>query len=283
MTIGRYYDWLSWFQRVTSWTGRGGGYRSHTVHRLLASDSPAVDSADVVHERILAALGSLTAPRVIDAGCGFGGTVFYLHERLGGRYDGITLSAKQAARAGREVRRRGVQRDCRFLVRSFDDDLTAVAPEGADVITAIESLAHAPEPTRTIANLARTLRPGGRLVIVDDMPDARLADDDRDFAAFRSGWQCPAIARRATLANALAAAGLRVEMDSDLTPLVILREQRQLERLVRANRRLSPLLKWSGAGQLIRSLHGGLMLERLYRRGVMQYRLVVARRTESSG
>jgi hypothetical protein len=34
---------------------------------------------------------------------------------------------------------------------------------------------------------------------------------------------------------------------------------------------------------LIDALYGGLMLERLYRRGVMQYRLVAARRTAASG
>ena len=45
MTLSRYYNWLSWFQRVTSWVGQGGGYQSLTVHRLLKSSDPAIASA----------------------------------------------------------------------------------------------------------------------------------------------------------------------------------------------------------------------------------------------
>jgi SAM-dependent methyltransferase len=283
MSVSRYYDWLSSFQRVTSWIGQGGGYQSLTVHRLLASGDSAIASADVVHERILAAAGSLHAPRVVDAGCGLGGTIFYLHRALGGEYDGLTVSPRQRAHAEREARRRGVSAACRFHLRSYDDDLRAAVPVGADLVVAIESLAHSGNPARTIANLARIVRPGGRLVVVDDVPDDRLAGTDADFAAFRDGWRCPAIARRGTLLAALAAADLVVEADDDLTTLVALREPRALERLVRTNRRWRAWAGWTGAGELIDSLYGGLMLERLYRRGLMQYRLVAARRTAASG
>jgi SAM-dependent methyltransferase len=281
--LGRYYDWLSAFQRVTSWIGQGGGYQNLTVHRLLASHKPGVAPADVVHERILAAVGPLHAPRVIDAGCGLGGTIFYLHRRLGGEYHGLTVSRAQRTRAEREAGRRGVSSACRFHLRSYDADLAAIVPGGPDLVVAIESLAHSADPQRTIANLARVLRPGGRMVVVDDMPDDRLAGTDVDFAGFRDGWRCPAISPRRTLLAALAGAGLAVEADDDLTPLVALRAPDEVERLVRSNRRWRAWAGWTGAAELIDALYGGLMLERLYRRGVMQYRLVAARRTAASG
>jgi SAM-dependent methyltransferase len=283
MTLARYYDWLSWFQRVTSWAGSGGGYRSLTVHRSLASDAAGVAAADVVHEQILAAVGPLPPPRVIDAGCGLGGTIFYLHHRWGGEYHGLTLSETQCARAGREALRRGVARDCRFHRRSYDSPLTDLVPGGADLLIAIESLAHSTDPRRTIANWTAALRPGGRLVVVDDMPVDTLADADDDFEGFRAGWQCPAIARRQIIVSSLVENRMTLEREVDLTPLVRQREPAALERLVRINRRARALLAWSGAGQLIDSLHGGLMLERLYRRGLMRYRLVLGRRTEASG
>src|SRR4029453_12219333 len=100
------------------------------------------------------ALADLRNPRVLDAGCGLGGTTFYLHADRGGRYDGITLSADQRARAEREALRRGVADACRFHVRSYDDDLRALAPDGVDLVIAIESLAHAPDPPRPLAHLA---------------------------------------------------------------------------------------------------------------------------------
>jgi SAM-dependent methyltransferase len=281
--LSRYYNWLSWFQRITSGIGQGGGYRSSTVHRLLASSDSSVASADVVHERILSVVGPLRAPRVIDAGCGLGGTTFYLHDRLGGEYHGLTLSPTQRAHAEREAVRRGIAPACRFHLRSYDDDPGSVVAGGADLVVAIESLAHSPDPARSITNLAGALRPGGRLVVVDDMPDDGLAMSDHDFAAFREGWQCPAIARRGVVLGALAEAGLVVAADDDLTPLVRRRDPRELERLTKSNRRWRAWVGWTGAGELIDSLYGGLMLERLYRRGFMQYRLVAAQRTAASG
>ena len=289
--LRRYYDWLSRFQRVTSWIGHGGGYQSFTVHRLLTSVDPKVAGADVVHERILGAAGPfdfaqgrpLPAPRVVDAGCGLGGTIFYLHRRLGGAYDGLTLSSTQRARAEREAKRRGIADACRFHLRSYDDNLQTLAPEGADLIVAIESLAHSPEPSRSIANLARTLRRGGRLIVVDDVPHERLAWDDGDFAGFREGWRCRSISGHAALLASMSGAGLTIDADDDLTGLVPLRDPDALERLVKSNRRWRTWAGWTGAAELIDSLHGGLMLERLYRRGLMQYRLVAARRTAASG
>lgn len=166
--IGRYYDWLGRFQGVVRWLS-GSGDQTLTIHRKLRSERPDVASHAVVHERLLSAIEPMRDPRVIDAGCGLGGTVFFLHERLGGRYDGVTLSQVQRSRAGREARRRRVAGTCRFHVRSYDDPLVDLVPGGADLIVAIESLPHARDPIRTIANLARSLRPGGRLAVVDDV------------------------------------------------------------------------------------------------------------------
>ena len=275
--LARYYDWLGRFQQVAGLVSRSGD-GTLTVHRRLASERPDVPPHHVVHERLLAAVGPLVDPRVLDAGCGLGGTTFFLHERLGGRYDGVTLSPVQRARAEREARRRSVSESCRFHVRSYDDDPAVLAPDGVDLVVAIESLAHSPNPARTIANLARALRAGGQLAVVDDVPDDALLDDDPDFVRFREGWRVPHLARGTALLAAFRAAGLEVERDEDLTPLVIQRDPRRRERLVAINRRVRALLGLTAAGEVVDSLDGGLMLERLYARGLMRYRLVVGRR-----
>jgi SAM-dependent methyltransferase len=276
--LGYYYDWLSRYQSLVTRLGHKGGFHPLTVHRLLTADRAGVTAADVVHDRILSAITGLSKPRVLDAGCGVGGTIFYLQARLQGQYDGLTLSDVQARRASREAARRGLSEACRFHVRNYDTDLHDLVPEGADLVIAIESLAHSIDPARSIANLARVMRPGGRLAIVDDVPRDELATEDPDFAGFRAGWACPGIASDRTLAAALDAAALSVERDEDLTPLVSLRDSRAIERLVRANRRWRRLLPLEPARRLIDSLYGGLMLERLYQRRAARYRFVVARR-----
>ena len=275
--VARYYDWLSRYHSLVARLGHTGGFDSLTVHRLLLPDRSGVAPADVVHDRLVTATRAMTSPRVVDAGCGFGGTILYLHARMGGHYDGLTLSRVQQARAAREAARRGVTAACRFHVRNYDADLGDLVTDRADLIVAIESLAHSSDPARTVAHLSRWLRAGGRLAIVDDVPLDALPADDPDFTAFRDGWSCPAIARDRPLSAALSAAHLTVEYEEDLTPLVALREPGALERLVRVNRRWRPMLGRTSAGALVDSLYGGLMLERLYRRGVMRYRFVLAR------
>ncbi len=276
--LARYYDWLSRYQRVTAWATRAGR-ASLTVHRRLAVPFTPLGGSDGVHAALRAALAAMpTAPLVVDAGCGLGGTIFFLHEQYGGEYHGLTLSAVQRDRAAAEARRRGWSATCRFHVANYDTGLDGIAPDGADLIVAIESLAHSSDPVHSILTLARSLRPRGRLVIVDDVPGARLRDDDPDLQQFRAGWRCPIVARRADLVAALTAGGLAVDRDDDLTSRVVLRGTAALERLVRANRGMRRWAGAGGAGLVLDALHGGLMLERLYRRGVMEYRLLVGRR-----
>jgi SAM-dependent methyltransferase len=282
LRIAKYYDWLSRYQRLLTWLGHRGGFDPLTVHRLLVPDRAGVDPADVVHDHLRRALDPMRNPRTIDAGCGVGGTIFYLHARFGGHYDGLTLSRVQCARARSEARRRGVAEDCRFHVRSFAGALHDLAPDGADLVVAIESLAHAIDPPAAIAQLASILGIGGRLAIVDDVPSDALTPHDEDFAGFREGWSCTAVAAQTTLENAIAAAGLRIEHDEDLTPMVPLRAPDQLERLISSNMRWRRWLGDTAPGAVARSLYGGLMLERLYRRGLMRYRLLIATKERKS-
>ncbi len=286
MSVARYYSWLSWFQDLARLVAHDTGQGTLTVHRRLRNASGDA-SGDVLHDRLLQALhatGTASAPapaapaalEVLDAGCGLGGTTFALQARLGGNYCGITLSPTQAARATAEAGRRGVSDTCRFVVRDYDADLRDLVPTGVDLIIAIESLAHAPDPAATIARLGSLLRPGGRLLVVDDVPRDVLPRDDADYLSFRRGWLCPAVASDATLAAALARAGLRVCHDENLTPLMPHRGRVQLHLLAWLSRGAGVLLGRTPAGVLIGALHGGLMLERLYRRELIRYRLVIA-------
>lgn len=283
MSIARYYAWLSRFQDLARGVAHDTGQRTFTVHRHLVADDGTA-SGDVLHERLLAALDA-TADHatpdtldVLDAGCGLGGTALFLHARLGGRYTGITLSAAQAARATAEASRRGVADACRVVVRDYDSDLGDLVPTGVDVIVAIESLAHAPDPAATLARLATRLRPGGRLVLVDDVPDDGLAVADPDFAAFRAGWMCPAILGDTAIDAAVSAAGLVGCHQDDLTSRQPVRGAVRLTALTATIGSAWWLLQRTPAQVLLGALHGGLKLERLYQRRMMRYRLIVARR-----
>lgn len=282
MDVPRYYAWLTRLQDAAARVGHDTGQQTLTVHRRLRAADGEV-SGDVLHHAILDALASTTEAAhpdpltVLDAGCGLGGTLLFLHARLGAHGVGITLSPDQAARATAAAATRGAAA-CRFVVRDFDAPLGDLIPGGVDLVIAIESLAHAPDPAGTIARLAALVRPGGRLLVVDDAPSDALAADDVDLAGFRRGWHAPRVLADAALTRAIDDAGLIRVHDRDLTPQLVARAAGSLAVRLALARAVWPLAARTPVAVLHDAVAGGLHLERLYARGVARYRLVVARR-----
>jgi SAM-dependent methyltransferase len=265
-----YYDRLSRYGAWARLFGRDGGYARATVHRLLRSDDPGVAPAEVIHSLIAAHVAAAPPARLLDAGCGLGGTSFFFARRFGSACEGLTLSPAQAAQATRTAGILGLAASCRFRVASYDDPL----PAGAyDLIVAIESLAHSPDPARSIASLAHCLAPGGRIVVVDDVREPG-ADAD-DAACFMAGWQAPGFIAHARWLAAFEAAGLRVATEEDLTPRVPVRPAAAREMLLALNR-IASLVPHAGSRGVLASHRGGLALERLYATGGASYRLFVA-------
>jgi SAM-dependent methyltransferase len=246
----------------------------------VADASAAAGGVHAVHDRLLALAGLPPRPRVLDAGCGFGGTVFRWCEQIGGQYDGLTISRVQAGVARREARRRGWETHCRFFLQSFDQPL----PGRYDGIVAIETLVHAPRPAATVAHLAAALRPGGRLLVVEDIPPVALgAEAGHELALLREHWGCASLPTVDDYRRSFAAAGLVLLHEEDLTAGVRTRPPRQLDRLERRYTRLRTALPWGPARAVLAAYLGGIAVERLYATGRLAYRLMVAGRPAAGG
>lgn len=269
--IGRYYDRLARYGAVLRWFGFGGGYGEATVHRALASEIAGEAPTGVVHRLIGAELADIAGKRLLDAGCGLGGTSFYFARRHAALCEGIGLSQAQIARATRMAAKMGLAAQCQFRVASYDD-LPAVRRYAAAI--AIESLAHSGDLTNSIARLAQTLVPGGRLVVVDDVAEAGA--DPADAATFRTGWAVPSFVDRAAWLDAFAHAGLRVVVETDLSVKIVQRRAWMRETLTLLNRAASASVPVPGVRAVLASHLGGLALERLYAKGGASYRLFVA-------
>lgn len=273
--IDRYYEHLGWWNRLARTIGYGGGRSTLTVHRALAD--PRADGAETytrLHDLLCQHVEPGTSPRVLDAGCGLGGTMIDLAARLDATCIGLTLSPSQAREANTAAARRDLGNRVRAIVGSYDEP-----PDGPfDLIVAIESIAHSPDPARTVRALTRVLAPGGWLAVVDDMPDPS-ATGDQDLATFQRGWRCPVLWSAEAYRAEFARQALTLIHDVDLTGECRPRSLWRIVLLSAVNRAVHALP--SAALRDVMDSHlGGLALERLVRRGRVRYRLLVARRPE---
>ena len=275
--IGRYYDrHTPAFIRF----GQGGG--AGAIHRAVWGPGTTtreqafhyVDDriADMVRTEI-STLGTVGTPHLVDLGCGVGASLCYLAERLPIRGTGVTLSPVQARLAAERVRDTGLSSRVTCIEADYCDLPVSVEP--ADLAYAIESFVHGPEPEHFFAECRRLVRPGGLLVICDDVRRAAAgAAARRAIDRFCHGWRINALLHRDELQTLARAAGFEHESTIDLTSALDTGRVRD-----RAIGVLSALFGWLpiGTGRFDYLL-GGAALQECLTRGWVGYDLSVFRR-----
>lgn len=108
--------------------------------------------------------GSAKPQRIIDVGCGIGGSSRHLARKYGAQVVGITLSPKQARRASDLTSAAGLSDKVSFQVA---DALNQPFPdEHFDMVWSMESGEHMPDKEKFMSELVRVTKPGGRILIV---------------------------------------------------------------------------------------------------------------------
>jgi tocopherol O-methyltransferase len=125
----------------------------------VTGEESVADATRAMIDRVVSWAEVGAGSRVVDAGCGYGGTSRILAGELGCAVTGFTLSEAQAHHA----RQLGGGPD--YQVRSWLQN--GLPSEATDAVLAIESLSHMVDKPLAFAQAARVLRPGGRLVLVD--------------------------------------------------------------------------------------------------------------------
>lgn len=129
--------------------------------------------------------------RVLDAGCGVGGSSQWLVRERGTQAVGVNLVVRHAAEARRRTSAPGPDPVPRFVAADYCE--TPFAAGSFDVVWAVESLCHAPDKGRFYREAARLLRPGGRLVVAEYMRTGRGLPprEERRVAEWVEGWAMP--------------------------------------------------------------------------------------------
>ncbi|KAK0592950.1 hypothetical protein LWI29_028178 [Acer saccharum] len=102
--------------------------------------------------------------RVVDVGCGIGGSSRYISRKFGAKCQGITLSPVQAQRANALAAAQGLADRVSFQVA---DALEQPFPDGQfDLVWSMESGEHMPDKKKFVSELVRVAAPGATIIIV---------------------------------------------------------------------------------------------------------------------
>jgi len=133
--------------------------------------------------------------KVLDVGCGVGGTSRYLAKSLGtdASVTGITLSPNQVKRATELAVEQGVGNAKFTVMNALEMDF----PDNSfDVVWACESGEHMPDKEAYINEMMRVLKPGGKFVMATwcqrDNRDVPFSEkDERDLRFLYEEWTHP--------------------------------------------------------------------------------------------
>jgi SAM-dependent methyltransferase len=211
--------------------------------------------------------------RVLDLGCGVGGSIFYLARRLSRvrSFTGISLSPLQI-----DTARQHIPESQRNRIQ-FEEGCFLHLPTDrfrADFSYSIEAFTHCTDPDIFFTVQAGLLPPGGRLAIVDDCLSHEIGLTSRQMrllGRYRRNWLLPGLRGLTALKSLAEEKGFRLIKDQNLTPYLRLGRPR--------DRAISWLVKFLGPlmarDTYLRSLLGGDARQKCYLEGLIHYRLLV--------
>lgn len=131
--------------------------------------------------------------RLVDAGCGRGGSSVMAHQRFGCDVEGVTLSAKQAEFANRRAAELGIQdhvraRVCNMLATPFESGSVAGSWNNeSSMYVDLEDL---------FAEHSRFLRVGGRYVTITGCWNPRYGQPSKWVSQINAHFECNIHSRR---------------------------------------------------------------------------------------
>ncbi len=168
--------------------------------------------------RFMAEMAELkTGEKVLDAGCGVGGSLFYMARQYNIRGIGCTLSGKQLKYAKKKAQQYHLEQTIQFRKKDFCH--TDFEDESFDVVWALESLNHLADLKDFATETFRLLKPGGRAVLA--FYHATAARDTKAYLQkWMTTWGMASILSTEAYANQLEKAGLKIRKTEDVTDAI---------------------------------------------------------------
>jgi tocopherol O-methyltransferase len=258
--IREHYESFAWIYR-TFWG-------DHIHHGLFLRGNELPEEAQInLLDHCARLSGVRQGIRVLDVGCGHGGTCVYLARHYGCHAEGLTLSRKQVLLARKNARRAGVQAFTCFVVADAD---THVFPAGVfDLLWTMESSEHFIDKSDYFRRAAMALRPGGRLVLAawtGSMQHSRVRSVANSFF-------CPSLQTAENYRQQIEHAGLRIRAHEEITGRVIRTWEICFERALKLRALIGILPR-----EIREFVHGISTILEAYRSGDLTYSVMVAQK-----
>ena len=190
--VAKYYEEVSEVISAELGGGMHFGY-----WRGLAHDSSMAEASRHMSHLLIDKLGMAERQLVLDVGCGTGGPALELVRATGAEVVGIDLSERHVRLATELARADGLADRASFHL----GDATSLPfePGSFDGALMLESFFHMPDQAGVLRQIAKVLRPGGRLVIGNLVQRTPLSDEQN--AALEELWREGHIAALLPLAD----------------------------------------------------------------------------------
>lgn len=249
----------------------------HIHHGLWdASETPEV-AQERLTETLADAARIVGGERVLDVGCGMGGSSIHLARRRDCHVTGVTLSPLQRWWAAASARWQGASGKTEF--RCVDAEAVEFPERSFDRVWSVECTEHLFDKARFFRRAAEWVKPGGRVAICAWLAGETLDTEERRRLVYDvcEGFLCPSLGARSNYERWLTDAGLVLEKSELWT-----------ERVRRTWRICIDRVRRSGVGLLGRVVDRSTRrflerfetIDRAYETGAMEYGCFVARRPD---
>ncbi|MFE1035906.1 methyltransferase domain-containing protein [Streptomyces sp. NPDC058807] len=229
--VGDFYDR---FSKLT--LGNTGGANLHYGYWLSPDGTETFEQAAAQLTALMIEQARLPeAGHLLDVGCGIGGPAVHLARVSDARVTGITVSHEQVALANDLAATWNLTDRVRFeyadaMQLPYDDDTF-------DAAWLLESIIHMPDRGHALGEVARVVRPGGRVVFTDLCEREPLTEAEQSTvdAFFQAAKMSPMVTLD-SYPRLVREAGLVLDEVMDITANVMWRSTQELSRQMREAR-----------------------------------------------
>jgi cyclopropane fatty-acyl-phospholipid synthase-like methyltransferase len=198
---------------LENWSKESLGFHVGIADETTASLAESLDNTNAfLAERA----GVVRGTRVLDAGCGVGGSSIWLARERGARVTGITIVERQVQLAWGFARQHGVADIVDF---ACEDMLETSFPESSfDVVWSLGSMSHVVDVQSYLEHVFYLLRDGGSFVVIDECVGPW--PDRENEALLCRGWALAPLRTPEQVVQALGDVGFARAEAIDLGPRV---------------------------------------------------------------